>query len=198
LVRRIIEDFKGDTDHDFGKNIIPKMVRGGDRVFAYPFVDENKGAEVYWRDIGTLASYYEANMDLVSVAPQFNLYDTQWPLHRRPQPGPPAKIIHHGRDRQATLVDSLLATGAIVSGATVTRSIIGPRGFIHSWAAVENSILFDDVEVGRHCRIRNAIIDKHVKVPPGTVIGYDLDADRQQFTVTPEGVVVIPKNMVFR
>lgn len=198
LVRRVIEDVKQDTEHDFGKNIIPKMVKGGDRVFAYPFVDENKGEEVYWRDIGTLASYYEANMDLVQARPLFNLYDDQWPIHRRHQPGPPAKTVSHDRGRMANAHDSLLATGVIVSGSNIERSVLGPRCFVHSWATVEDSILFDDVEVGRHCQIRRAIIDKHVKIPPGTRIGYDIEADRKRFTVTPEGVVVIPKGMVLK
>jgi glucose-1-phosphate adenylyltransferase len=198
LVRRIIEDVKQDTEHDFGKNIIPEMVKGGDRVFAYPFVDENKGQEVYWRDIGTLASYYEANIDLVQASPLFNLYDDEWPIHRRHQPGPPAKTVSHGADRVANARDSLLGTGTIISGSTVERSILGPRCFVHSWAAVEDCILFDDVEIGRHCQIRRAIIDKHVKIPPGTRIGYDMEEDRKRFTVTPEGVVVIPKGMVLR
>jgi len=198
LVRRVIDDVKQDTEHDFGKNIIPRMVKGGDRVFAYPFVDENKKDVVYWRDIGTLRSYYDATMDLVEVSPLFNLYDDEWPLHRRPQPGPPAKIVYHGRDRKVMVADCLMATGVIVSGASVRRSVLGPRCFVHSWASVEGSILFDDVEIGRHCRIKNAILDKHVKIPPGTVIGHDLDEDRQRFTVTEDGVVVVPKGMSFK
>lgn len=198
LVRRLIQDMKQDSEHDFGKNIIPKMVRNGDRVFAYPFVDENKKPEPYWRDIGTIASYYEANMDLVSVSPLFNLYDSHWPVHRRPQPGPPAKTVFSQSDRIGLATDSLLSTGVIVSGARVERSIIGPRCFLHSWSSVSDSILFDDVEIGRHCRIRRAIIDKHVKVPEGTVIGYDLEEDQKRFTVSPEGVVVIPKGMILK
>ena len=203
LVRRVIEDVKQDTEHDFGKNIIPRMVKDGDRVFAYEFEDENKSAalpanEVYWRDIGTVSSYYDANMDLVSVVPQFNLYDDNWPIHRRAQPGPPARIISHGDDRVPVVVDSLLSTGVIVSGARVERSIIGPRSFLHSWSSVEDSILFDDVEVGRHCKIRRAIIDKHVKIPAGTTIGYDLEADSKRFTVTPEGIVVVPKSLALK
>jgi glucose-1-phosphate adenylyltransferase len=179
------------------------MVKGGDRVFAYPFEDENRSpghdaSEVYWRDIGTIQSYYEANMDLVKVSPQFNLYDEHWPIHRRSQPGPTARTLAHGPDRQPMVVDSLLSTGAIVSGARVERSILGPRSFVHSWAHVEDSILFDDVEVGRHCRIRRAIIDKHVKIPANTDIGYDLDLDRQRFTVTPEGIVVVPKGLALK
>jgi len=196
LVRRLIEDMKQDTEHDFGKNIIPKMVRSGDRVFAYEFEDENKKSEPYWRDIGTISSYYEANMDLVSVSPVFNLYDNHWPVHRRHQPGPPAKTVFNEPGRLGLATNSLLSTGVIVSGARVERSIIGPRSFIHSWASVDDSILFDDVEVGRHCQIRRAIIDKHVKIPPGTVIGYDLEADRNRFTVSDDGVVIIPKGMM--
>jgi glucose-1-phosphate adenylyltransferase len=196
LVRRVIDDVKQDTEHDFGKNIIPKMVRGGDRVFAYPFVDENKKDIVYWRDIGTIASYYEANMDLVSISPLFNLYDDEWPIHRRHQPGPPAKTVFSAPDRIGFATDSLMSTGVIVSGSRVERSILGPRCFIHSWANVSESILFDDVEIGRNCRIRRAIIDKHVKVPAGTEIGYDEEADRRRFTVSDEGVVVIPKGIV--
>ncbi|BCM91058.1 glucose-1-phosphate adenylyltransferase [Abditibacteriota bacterium] len=203
LVRRVIQDVKTETEHDFGKNIIPRMVKDGDRVFAYPFVDENKSAavpegEVYWRDIGTIQSYYDANMDLVSVSPQFNLYDDKWPVHRRSQPGPPARVIAHDRGRTPVVIDSLLCTGTIVSGARVERSIIGPRSFIHSWASVEDSILFDDVEIGRHCKIRRAIIDKHVKIPEGTVIGYDEEEDRKRFTVSPEGIVVVPKSLALK
>lgn len=203
LVRRVIEDVKTDTEHDFGKNIIPRMVRNGDRVFAYPFVDENRSPnrptdEVYWRDIGTIESYYDANMDLVSVSPQFNLYDEHWPIHRRAQPGPTARTLSHDQGRIPMVVDSLLSTGAIVSGARVERSILGPRSFVHSWASVEDSILFDDVEVGRHCKIRRAIIDKHVKIPANTEIGYDLELDRQRFTVSPEGIVVVPKGLALK
>ncbi len=203
LVRRVIQDVKTETEHDFGKNIIPRMVEGGDRVFAYPFVDENKSkavpeGEVYWRDIGTIQSYYDANMDLVQVSPQFNLYDEEWPVHRRSQPGPPARIIAHDRGRTPVVIDSLLGTGSVVSGARVERSIIGPRSFLHSWSSVEDSILFDDVEIGRHCKIRRAIIDKHVKIPAGTEIGYNEEEDRKRFTVSPEGIVVVPKGLVLR
>ena len=200
LVRRVIQDVKQETEHDFGKNVIPRMVKDGDRVYAYEYVDENHSVavppgEVYWRDIGTIASYYEANMDLVRVAPQFDLYDDNWPIHRRSQPGPAARVLSHGEGRTPEVIDSILSTGVIVSGARVVRSIIGPRSFLHSWSSVEDSILFDDVEVGRHCKIRRAIIDKHVKIPAGTTIGYDPKEDAKRFTVSPEGIVVIPKGM---
>lgn len=198
LVRRVIEDIKQDTEHDFGKNIIPKMVKQGDRVFAYPFVDENWNlhGETYWRDIGTLDSYYDANMDLLSPEAHFNLYDDQWPIRRRSQPGPPTRTFSYGPDRQSDINNSLLSTGSIISGARIDRSIIGPRCYIHSWAEVSESILLDDVEIGRHCRIRRAIIDKHVKIPAGTVIGHDIKEDRKRFTVSENGVVIIPKGMI--
>ncbi len=205
LVRQLIADMKQDTEHDFGKDIIPTMVKEGERVFAYPFVDENKGREVYWRDIGTIASYYDANMDLTSLNPLFNLYDDEWPIHRRNQPGPCAKTLSYAADytesgpaRPAIVEDSLLATGVIISGATTRRSILGPRCFLHSWAEVEGSILFDDVEIGRNCRIKNAIIDKHVKIPAGTVIGEDPEEDRKRFTVSAEGVVVLPSGLIMK
>ena len=200
LVRRVIEDVKQDTEHDFGKNIIPKMVRGGDRVFAYPFVDENRNetGEPYWRDIGTLSSYYEANMDLVTQSPRFNLYDDQWPIRRRSQPGPPTKTICYGTGRKAITYDSLMSTGTIISGAAVERCIVGPRCYVHSWASIADTILLDDVEIGRHCRIKGAIIDKHVKIPAGTEIGYDLKEDKRRFTVSEDGIIVISKGMILR
>jgi glucose-1-phosphate adenylyltransferase len=200
LVRRVIDDVKQDTEHDFGKNIIPRMVRGGDRVFAYPFVDENRNesGEQYWRDIGTLGSYFDANMDLVSPSPQFNLYDDDWPIRRRSQPGPPTKTICYGPGRMAVTYDSLLSTGTIISGAALERCIVGPRCYVHSYAKVEDTILLDDVEIGRHCKIRRAIIDKHVKIPPGMEIGFDPKEDRRRFTVTDDGIVVIPKGMIWK
>jgi len=197
LVQRVIDDVKQDTEHDFGKNIIPRMVKDGDRVFAYQFEDENRNDGVYWRDIGTLQSYYDANIDLVSSTPQFNLYDEHWPVRRRSQPGPPSKTVTYNIEREAQVHNSMLSTGVIVSGSHVDHSILGPRCFIHSWADVQQSILFDDVEVGRHSRIRHAIIDKHVKIPPHTEIGYDPAADAARFTCTPEGIVVVPKGMIF-
>jgi glucose-1-phosphate adenylyltransferase len=176
------------------------MVRGGDRVFAYPFVDENRNesGEQYWRDIGTLGSYFDANMDLISPSPQFNLYDDDWPMRRRSQPGPPTKTICYGPGRMAVTYDSLLSTGTIISGAAHERCIDGPRCYVHSYAKLEDSILFDDVEIGRHCKIRRAIIDKHVKIPPGMEIGFDPKEDRRRFTVTDDGIVVIPKGMIWK
>jgi glucose-1-phosphate adenylyltransferase len=186
--------------HDFGHNVIPGMI-GSHRVMAYRFMDENldeKGLkQSYWRDVGTLDAYYEANMDLISVDPQLNLYDRRWPI-RTYQPNlPPPKFVFAekgGGARRGQALDSIVCQGSIISGGQVDRSIIGPDSRINSYAQVEDSILFDGVNVGRHARIRRAILDKGVTVPPNTHIGYDhaLDLSRG-FAVTDKGVTVIAK-----
>lgn len=182
-------------DVDFGKNILPKLIRDH-RVMAYNFVDENKKLSVYWRDVGTIDAYYEANMDLVGVDPIFNLYDRAWPLHTYQPQDPPAKFVFAGDypgGRCGKAMDSIVSAGCIVSGGRVVRSVLSPRVNIHSWAQVEDSVLMDDVSIGRHCKIRRAIIDKGVSVPPRIEIGYDLERDRKLFTVTDSDIVVISK-----
>jgi glucose-1-phosphate adenylyltransferase len=193
LVREVTADAARDGSHDFGRDVIPRMIASGCAVTAFPFRDRNLNTVRYWRDIGTLDSYYEANMDLVAVSPIFNLYDMDWPLRTYHHQAPPAKTVFRGEGRQGELLDSLAANGCIISGARVEHSILGPRVFVHSWAHVADSVVFDDVEIGRHARIRRAIIDKGVRIPDGESIGYDLEADRRRFTVTDGGVVVIPK-----
>ncbi len=167
LVREATGDAARDTHHDFGKDIIPSMIAGGRRVFAFPFRDRNRKTITYWRDIGTLDSYFEANLDLVSVNPIFNLYDPDWPIRTYQHQGPPAKTVFHGPDRQGELLDSLVSNGCIISGARVEHSILGPRVFVHSWAHVQDAVIFDDVQIGRHARVRHAIIDKGVHIPEG-------------------------------
>jgi glucose-1-phosphate adenylyltransferase len=130
------------------------------------------------------------------VSPVFNLYDAEWPIRTYQPQAPPAKTVFRGWERQGEVLDSLVSNGVIISGARVEHSILGPRVFVHSWAHVEDSVIFEDVEIGRHARVRRAIIDKTVKIPDGAVIGDDLEKDRQRFTVTANGVVVIPKGMV--
>jgi glucose-1-phosphate adenylyltransferase len=187
-----------DSDHDFGKNIIPAMVETH-RVFAFRFQDRNRKAMPYWRDVGTLDAYYQANMDLIEVDPELNLYDKDWPLRTAQPQLPPPKFVF-GEDgpapdaRRGNALDSIVCPGSIVSGGHVRRSILSPNVRIHSWSHVENSILFEGVDVGRYCKIRKAIIDKDVKIPPNTTIGYDAEEDRRrQFTITDAGVVIIPK-----
>lgn len=172
------------------------MIEAGKNVYAFPFRDRNSQTSKYWRDIGTLDSYFEANMDLVSVSPIFNLCDADWPLRTYQPQAPPAKTVFHGSERQGEVLDSFVSNGCIISGGRVVHSILSPRVSVHSWAEVEDCVIFDNVEIGRHAKIRRAIIDKDVKIPPGEVIGYDLEKDRQRFTVTEERVVVIPKGMV--
>jgi glucose-1-phosphate adenylyltransferase len=189
---------KTDSDHDFGKNIIPDMI-ATHRVFGYRFRDANRKAVPYWRDVGTLDAYFQANMDLVEVDPVLNLYDRQWPIRTHQPQLPPPKFVfaeegHRGHVRRGEAHDSMICHGCIISGGHARRSILAPNVRVNSYAMVENSILFDGVDVGRYSRIRRAIIDKDVKIPPHTHIGHDLASDRQRgFTVTEQGIVVIAK-----
>lgn len=185
---------------DFGKEIIPEMYPKM-KVYAYDFgtnripgEDESRNRG-YWRDVGTIDSYFAAALDLVSVTPLFNLYNPLWPIVSAPNHLPPAKFVFADSKSQRVGIatDSLVSDGSIISGGTINRCVLHPRVRINSFADVDESILMDGVEVGRHCRIRRAIIDKGVKIPPGTAIGYDPVLDRQRFTVTESGIVVVPK-----
>jgi glucose-1-phosphate adenylyltransferase len=191
LVKGTSGEGRSDSVQDFGRDILPHLVQSRP-VFAYPFGGEK---ENYWRDIGTLDSYYEASMDLVKVDPPFNLYDPSLPVHSSTRPRPPAKMVFAGgeADRIGVALDSLLCNGCIISGGRVERSILSPDVRIHSHALVEDSILFDRVDVGRHARIRRAIIDKAVRIPPGFSVGYNPEEDAKRFIVSESGVVVIPK-----
>jgi len=201
LLRAVISDADSDTTHDFGRDVIPAMLGAG-RVFAYDFQRNHvpgttKGERGYWRDVGSIDAYYDANLDLVSVTPSLNLYNDQWPIHTLQQKLPPAKFVFSdiASNRVGQATDSLVSEGCIVSGGRVHRSILGPRVRVNSFAEVSDSILMEGVVVGRHARIRRAIIDKNVEVPPGTEIGYDLARERKHFTVSEGGVVVVPKGM---
>jgi len=178
------------SSHDFGKDIIPRIL-GKHRVFAYNFRDENKKETSYWRDVGTIDAYYEANMDLVAVSPIFNLYDKSWPLNTWQQQYPPAKFVFADPERMGVALDSIVAGGSIVSGGRVKGSVLGYDVRVNSYCDVEDSIIFNHVNVGRHSRIRKAIIDRHVSLPEGTVIGYDAEADRKKYQITDGGVVVV-------
>jgi len=199
LIEVLLEGKKIYSDLDFGKHVIPMMLEKGDRVFAYNFNDnvipgmktEERG---YWRDVGTLESYYEANMDLVKVSPQLNLYNYKWPILTNQGNLPPAKTVFDDDDRRGQNIDSYVCAGCITSGSMVRRSIIGPLCKINSYSVVEDSILFENVTIGRHARLRKVIVDKNVVIPDGMQIGYDLDADRDRgYTVTDSGIVVVPR-----
>ncbi|MEQ8788474.1 MAG: glucose-1-phosphate adenylyltransferase [Pirellulaceae bacterium] len=185
-----------DSVHDFGRNIIPAII-DSHRVYAFPFRDENRKTDAYWRDVGTLDAYFEANMDLISIDPQLNMYDAHWPL-RTYQPNlPPPKFVFGSQgqnERAGHALDSIVCLGSILSGGQVERSILGPQVRVNSYAHVEDSILFEGVDIGRRAKVRRAIIDKGVRIPADAEIGFDLEQDRKRgFTVSPEGVVVIAK-----
>jgi glucose-1-phosphate adenylyltransferase len=200
LTRAIKEDAgRPDSKHDFGRDILPALAREG-RLFAYDFcTNEVPGMRElergYWRDIGTIDAYWDASEDLVSVSPHFSLYNPEWPIYSAYYPSPPAKFVFSDREQNRVGIapDSMVSEGCIISGGHVDRSILGPRVRVNSFSAVSESVLFDDVDVGRHARVRRAIIDKGVVIPPGMTIGYDGDEDRRRFTVSDGGIVVIPK-----
>lgn len=196
LVQSVCRDARReDSSHDFGHDVLPGLVRGGAKLIAHTFRGAGTDPRPYWMDIGTLDAYYEANMDLVSVSPHFNLYDPAWPIRSVPTQSAPAKFVFAGGEegRIGVAYDSLVSAGAIVSGGRVERSIIGPNCRINSYSHVVDSILMDGVEVGRHCVVQRAIIDKGVILPPGMKIGVDPELDRARFSVTPTGLVCIPK-----
>jgi glucose-1-phosphate adenylyltransferase len=183
------------STHDFGRDLIPSMIDEY-RVFAFPFRDENRKADAYWRDVGTLDAYYEANMDLVEVDPLLNMYDELWPIRTYHPNYPPPKFVFSGGDKDfercGRAMDSIVCQGSIISGGLVEHSILSPNVRVNSYAQVEGSILFEGVDIGRHCKIRRAIIDKGVRIPPGVRIGFDPDEDRDNgFIVSEGGVVVI-------
>ena len=191
-------DAKSRTSrHDMGGNIIP-MITQDDGAYVYDFANNRvpgltERERGYWRDIGTLDTYYEASMDLVSVEPVFNFYNDEWPIYTWQFPWPPAKFVHDQEGRRGEAIDSLISNGAVVSGATVRRSILSPQVRVNSFAQISDSVLLPGVDVGRGAKIHRAIIDKHVQIPPGYEIGVDEDLDRARFTLSPNGIVVIGK-----
>jgi glucose-1-phosphate adenylyltransferase len=191
LVPALEADAARPTTHDFGKDIIPDLISKVG-VYAYRFYDENKKAAKYWRDIGTLDAYFDANMDLCRVNPEFNLYDPEWPLRTYQLQAPPAKFVFADEGRRCgQALDSIISAGCIISGSRIAGSVLCPNVRVHSFCEVEQSILMPGVRVGRHARIRRAIIDRDVFVPRGALIGYNEDEDRKRHTVSEGGIVVV-------
>ena len=192
ILRQVLsEDARHKSSHDFGKDIIPNMV-AHHNVYAHRFEDENKKETVYWRDVGTLESYWQANMDLIEVDPHFNLYDKDWPLYTNLPMLPPAKFVFASPgERFGVAMDSIVSPGCIISGGTVERCILSQEVRVDSYSHVEQSILLNNVRIGRYARIRRAIIEKNVHIPNDTIIGYDVEEDAKRFRVTPEGIVVV-------
>ncbi len=197
LAQELQEDAKKpNSSHDFGKDIIPQMLKKGLKVAAFNFIDENKKEAKYWRDIGTIDAYYEANMDLIEVDPVFNLYDREWPIRTFQEQFPPAKTVFSGDEvagRIGLALDSLVSGGCIISGGRIGRCIVSPNVRVNSYSQVYDSILMEGVNVSRYAKIKRAIIDKDVTIPQGMVIGYDLDEDRKHFFVSDSGIVVVAK-----
>jgi glucose-1-phosphate adenylyltransferase len=193
LLPALIKDADDPTSkHDFGHDILPALL-GKYKMHAYNFVDENR-KELYWRDVGTLDAYYDANMDVVSVSPIFNLYDHNWPLRTRQRQYPPAKFVFGEPGRTGMAVNSIVSQGCIVSGAVVRNSVISQDVRVNSYAEIDSSIIFTHVDIGRHCRIKRAIIDRDVHLPEGTVIGYDQTEDKKHYHVTPSGLTVVTRD----
>jgi glucose-1-phosphate adenylyltransferase len=182
-----------NSSHDFGHDILPKMMDDY-KIYSFNFIDENKKEALYWRDVGTLEAYYEANMDLVAVSPVFNLYDKHWPLRTHQRQYPPAKFVFSEPGRTGSAVDSIVSAGSIVSGSLVRSSVLSPDVRVNSYADVDSSIVFSHVNIGRYCRIRRAIIDRDVHIPEGTVIGYDTEVDKQRYFVTETGITVVTRD----
>ena len=199
LVQTLVADAQQESSaHDFGRNILPALINE-QRAYAYDFRKNRvpsiqKGEEPsYWRDLGTIEAYYEANMDLCSVNPSFNLYNRSWPLRTVGYGDPPAKFVFDWHDRQGMALNSIVAEGTIISGSVVKNCVIGPNVRIHSYSQIEDSVIMDWVEVGRDCKIRHAIIDKSNVFPAGTVIGYDPVKDGERYLLSDSGIVVVPR-----
>jgi len=182
-----------NSSHDFGKDVLPKILDQY-KIYSYNFIDENMKEAQYWRDVGTLEAYYEANMDLVSVSPVFNLYDKHWPIRTHQRQYPPAKFVFGEPGRTGMAIDSIVCPGSILSGGSVRNCVLSPDVRVNSYTQVEESIIFSHVNIGRHCRIRRAIIDRDVHIPEGTVIGYDPEQDAKNYVVTDAGITVVTRD----
>ena len=200
LVKRLIDNAKNkDTEHDFGKNIIPQMI-AKDRVFAFPFTDSKTGQPGYWRDVGTLDAYWEASMDMLKARPRFDIYDADWPILTDEEISAPAKIEGF-REKDGimygSVFNSIISQGCVIRSGHVSASILSPNVTIDEYSAIHDAILMNDVQVGKQCRIKRTIIDKSVRIPNGTEVGYHPGNDRKRFTVTDSGIVVIGKGAAF-
>jgi glucose-1-phosphate adenylyltransferase len=198
LIDAVTEDASDESSkHDMGGSIVPMLVaRGEAQVYDFSRNDVPGASEVergYWRDVGTLDAYFDAHMDLISVEPEFNLYNRAWPILTWPEPLPPAKFVFDDDDRRGQALDSMVCAGVVISGATVRRSVLSPGAHLHSNALVEDAVILQGTDVGRDAIVRRAIVDKNVRIAEGAKVGVDPEADRERFTVSEGGIVVIPK-----
>jgi glucose-1-phosphate adenylyltransferase len=184
------------SNHDFGHDLIPKLIKSH-KVFAFPFRDEETGKRAYWRDVGTLDAYWEANMELLDITPELDLYDKEWPILTDQQQLPSAKFVHNTDDRRGMAVDSIVSGGCIISGAMLNRALLFSSVKVHSYAYVEQTVVMPDVNIGNNARIQRAIIDRGCNIPENTVIGENHDDDRQRgFRVTDKGIVLVTPEML--
>jgi glucose-1-phosphate adenylyltransferase len=197
LYEQVIKDADTPgTQHDFGRNVIPSIIDGY-RVYAYAYRDPETGEQAYWRDVGTLDAYWGANMELVSVSPQLNLYDEDWPVFTLQAQSPPAKFVFDLDGRRGEAIQSMVSGGCVVSGSIVRHSLLFSRVYVHSYSTVDESVILPDVDIGEHCRIRRAIVDAGSRLPPGTAIGMDPDEDRKRgFRVTESGLTLVTPDML--
>ena len=183
------------SDHDFGKNVIPRVINRY-QVFAYPFRDVQNNTQAYWRDVGTIDSYWAANLELIGVTPDLNLYDTEWPIWTHQEQLPPAKFVFDDEDRRGMAVDSMVSGGCIISGALVRHSLLFSNVIVNEQASVENSVILPNVIVNKKAKIRNAVVDKGCVIPEGMEIGFDPVADKKRFEVSPNGIVLVTPDML--
>jgi len=196
LFNSLVEDAKDNSSsHDFGKDIIPSIIDSC-RVFTYPFRDAQKNTQAYWRDVGTVDAYWSANIDLVSVTPQLNMYDNDWPIWTYQEQLPPAKFIFDNEERRGMAVDSMVSGGCVISGAKVINSLLFSNVHVHSYSTIEDSVILPDTDIGENCRIKKAVIDKGTVIPAGTVVGENPEEDAKRFYVSDEGVVLITPDML--
>jgi glucose-1-phosphate adenylyltransferase len=196
----LVEQLQKDADmpgsmHDFGHDVIPSVIKHY-RVFAYPFRESRSQRQAYWRDVGTIDAYWEANMELIGITPELNIYETQWPIWTHQIQSPPAKFVFDDDDRRGSAVDSMVAEGCIISGARVRRSLLFSNVRVESGTKVEDSVVLPEVTIGEHSDIRRAVIDKECYISPNTVIGQDLKKDAERFYVSPNGIVVVTPSML--
>ena len=197
LFQQLFEDAENpDSTHDFGFDLIPKIV-DKHRMFAYSFTDADTGVQAYWRDVGTIDGYWQANMELVEPDPELNIYDKDWPIRTAQSQLPPAKFIFDEDERRGYAVDSLVSGGCIISGASVKKSLMYSSVRVHSHTKMEGAVVLPECEIGRHCTLKNCVIDRGVKLPDGTEVGVDHEADRARgFRVSPGGVVLVTPDML--
>ena len=197
LLEQLIRDAADpDSSHDFGKDFIPKAVREGDQVFAYPFCDPRADRRAYWRDVGTIDSYWQANLELIGVVPELDLYDKSWPIWTYQEQLPPAKFVFDEETRRGTAIDSMVAGGCIVSGATIRHSLLFSNVSVDEQSVIEDSVILPDVDIGQRCHIRRAVIDSGCQIPADTRIGFNLEEDKRLYSVTEQGVVLVTPSML--